>query len=75
MKFSITMQLEEIIQQAEEAAKRRAAQAAYELSEGTMNGTLQRIVFEICFSSVQLGARIMQEEMTNLINKEDESFN
>ena len=57
----------DIITEAEEKAKQRAAEIAYKLSENAANAEIQRTMYQLCYDCIMHGARIMQEELNKLI--------
>lgn len=61
---------DDILAQAEENVKRRAARAAYLCSEKFDNSETQRAAFTLYKDFIMLGARMMQEELLNLNSDE-----
>lgn len=59
-----------IIEQAEEAVRKRAARIAYEKSENMMESDVQTIFFRLIKDYIILGARLMQEELLKLEENE-----
>lgn len=59
-----------IIEQAEEAVRKRTARIAYEKSENMMESDVQTIFFRLIKDYIILGARLMQEELLKLEENE-----
>lgn len=57
----------DIITEAEEKAKQRAAELAYKLSERATDIKVQRTMYQLCYECIMHGTRIMQEELNKLI--------
>lgn len=63
-----------LVSKAEERVKARAAEIAYNMTEGIKDKEVQQTLYELCFSYIKLGARFMQEELLTQLNEEHESI-